>query len=463
MFVSKLSIKNYRLFDSQKEYTFDNFNIHDTQNEGSGLTVLVGENGCGKTTILDAISSCILDYKAESFNISDIENPKEKTEIKVFSSEEFNVAGTFPNNDFKANGFYFKGSVRARGNKSYLLTPIVYDQLFLKVDPDKPKDGSPDLRLSVNNPFSGKRFNDTDILYLDKNRLFQTRSGTYNTTRFDRIMSDFNFQYIKNSDNIEDLNKDLNEKIKRDKIENKFLEDAINEFERISGYRPQLEFLDNYNPFKNATFMIKKESNQQINLSNLGSGYEMLFSLIYSYYMSIQNNKNLIVLIDEPELHLHPSLQGKFVEFLLNISKSAQIIITTHSSLLIKQLSYNELVKTIILNNDKNFSPMADRKLSYISSNETNYLAFNLTSEEYHNELYEELFYKYATSSKIKDFDNQFFITTKGEAKQYPWMKYPNEVSIHTFVRNQIHHQADNGKASISDLKTSIKTMRTYL
>lgn len=293
MFISKLSIKNYRIFNNNEEHIIDGFNVPNNNDEGSGLTIFVGENGCGKTTLLDAISLCVLEYKAEAFNISDMADTKEKTEIKVIADNEFNVAGTFPNTDFKALGFRFKGGLRSRGGKTYLSTPVVYDQLFLKVDPNKPKDNSPDLRLSVNNPFSGKRFNDTDILYLDKNRLFQTRSGTYNSTRFDRIMNDFNFQYIKNSKQLEDLNKDLNEKIKRDKIENKFLEDAINEFENLSSYKVQLDFIDNYNPFKGANFIVKKANNQQLSLSSLGSGYEMLFSLIYSYYMSIQNEKKI--------------------------------------------------------------------------------------------------------------------------------------------------------------------------
>ena len=276
-------------------------------------------------------------------------------------------------------------------------------------------------------------------------------------------MEDFNFQYNKGTENIEDLNQTLNEKGKKGKIENKYLETAINQFEKISNYRVQLDFIDNYKPFKNANFVIKKDNNQQISLSSLGSGYEMMFSLIYSYHMSEQNKKNMIILIDEPELHLHPKIQQNFVDFLLEISKNAQIIITTHSSLLVKQLSYNNYVKTIILKNDKTISLIGDRKLSYVSSNETNYLAFGLATEEYHNELYEELFHKYATSKKIKDFDSQFFIATMGEVKQYPWMQYTNEVSLHTYIRNQIHHRADNGQASYSDLESSIATMRNYL
>ena len=113
----------------------------------------------------------------------------------------------------------------------------------------------------INNPYSEKRFNETDILYLDRNRLFQTRTGTYNNTRFDRLMSDFNFQYIKNTDNIEDLNIELNNKVKKDKIENAFLENAIKKFQTISGYHVWLDFIDNYRLFKNSSFVLKENNN----------------------------------------------------------------------------------------------------------------------------------------------------------------------------------------------------------
>ena len=191
----------------------------------------------------------------------------------------------------------------------------------------------------------------------------------------------------------------------------------------------------------------------QIDLASLGSGYEMMFSLIYSFYMSKQSGKKLIILIDEPELHLHPRLQEKFVDFILEISKDSQVILTTHSPLLIKQLAYNEkiekmeeVLKKVLdeIKKDKDVKEFDERKLSYISSNETNYLAFDLPSEEYHNELYESLMEKYSTSNGIKRFDNEFFIQQKKEDKIYPWEKQPNQVSIHTFIRNQIHHRKDN-------------------
>ena len=75
----------------------------------------------------------------------------------------------------------------------------------------------------------------------------------------------------------------------------------------------------------------------------------MIFSLIYSYYLSTQSGKQLILLIDEPELHLHPSLQFEFVKFLLEISKDVQIILTSQSPLFVKQLLTNSKVKTLLL------------------------------------------------------------------------------------------------------------------
>lgn len=441
MFISNLIVKNYKLFND--EFKIINFNVPDNINDGTGLTTIVGENGCGKTTILDAIACSLLEYKAEGFDISDMNDSNKETEITIETKDTFNVKSVFPNSSFDAKGFKFIGKTREKSNQNKLLSLIMTDQLYISTDDEKPKPGSPDLRMKVTNSFGTKRFNELDVLYLDKNRLYQTRAGTYNDTRFDRIMDDFNFQYYKNQDNVENLNKMLNEKIKKE-LSNKNLENAINKFKEISGHSLKLDFIDNYLPFKKANLVVETPSNMKIDLASLGSGYEMMFSLIYSFYMSKQSGKKLIILIDEPELHLHPRLQEKFVDFILEISKESQVILTTHSPLLIKQLSYNENVKNIVLKKEKEVKEFDERKLSYVSSNETNYLAFDLPSEEYHNELYESLMEKYSTSNVIKRFDNEFFIQQKKEDKIYPWEKQPNQVSIHTFIRNQIHHRKDN-------------------
>jgi len=461
MFIKKITIKNFRLFPSDKDFEIDNINTPDGTNEGSGLNVFVGENGSGKTALLDAFALPILEYKTEKFGVDSFNDSNKKVEVNIYSKEEFEVDGTMPKGSFKAKGFSFEAGVRSKESKAYLSSIVVNDQKFIRVDPSKPKDNSPDLRLSVNNPFKGKRFSENDVLFLDRNRLFQTRSGNFNTTRFDRLMEDFSYQYLKKA-TIENLNDDLDGKIKKDKVENKFLSEAIKKFQEISGSQIKLDFLDNYEPFKNAFFAARKDNNQQISLNNLGSGYEMIFALLYSFYLAQQSGKQLIVLIDEPELHLHPRLQAKFVEFLLEFSKSAQIILASHSPLLVKQLAFNDKVKIRVIENGQEVAEIEKRVLPYISANETNFLAFNLATEEYHNELFEELKFINGDDKPIKDFDNDFFVTGKSEPKNSPWRGSQNEVSEHTFIRNQIHHQKENGKTEYSVLKSSIDKMRSF-
>lgn len=466
MLISKITIKNFRLFSTDSDFVIENINTPDGINNGSGLNVFVGENGSGKTAILDALALPILEYKTENFSIDNFNDLDKKVEINIYSKDEFSVDGTMPNGSFKAKGFSFEAGVRARETKAYLSSIVVNDQKFIKVDLSKPKDGSPDLRVNVNNPFKGKRFSENDVLFLDKNRLFQTRSGNFNTTRFDRLMEDFSFQYLKGA-TITNLNEDLDEKVKKDKVENNFLVDAIKKFQEISGHQVKLDFLDNHKPFKDAFFTTRKDNHQQIAINNLGSGYEMIFSLLYSFYLAKQSGKQLIIIIDEPELHLHPALQEKFVDFLLEFSKDAQIFISSHSPLLVKQLSYNEKVKTRLLKNGSQIEDMGNRVLPYISANETNFLAFGLPTEEYHNELYEELKIRddntRANPLNLKDFDSNFFQTTKSEPANYPYNGTANQVSIHTHLRTQIHHRGTAGKADITDIKNSIEKMRGYL
>ncbi len=465
MFIKKIAINNFRLFPSENNFEIDGINIPDGQNEGGGLTLFVGENGCGKTSLLDAFALPLLSYKAKSFALHDFFNPEKKVNIQVTAEKNFIFDGTMPSVKYKGKGFLFEAGIRSRGNKSYLSSVVVSDQKYLKADgEEKPKDNTPDLRVGVNNPWKGTRFNENAILFLGKNRTYQIRSGTYNSTRFDRLMEDFDYQYIKRDGEILDLNEKLKEI--RDGIDNDFLQHAINKFKRISKEEINLGMIDNWRPYNKAFFGIQKDNKQYISLDMLGSGYETIFSLLYSFYLSQQSGKQLIIFIDEPELHLHPKLQEDFVKILLEFSKNAQIILTTHSPLFVKQISCNENAKINILKKDEDGvkTVLMDRNvLPYVSANEINYLAFALPTEEYHNELYEELKYHNGDNQGIKQFDIDYFQREKQEPANYSWKGNDNEVSIHTFLRNQIHHQKDNGKADINKLKESIRKMRDFL
>ena len=87
MFLRNLTIENYKLFENK--FNIDNFNVPDKVTIGTGLNLIVGENGCGKTTILDAIAISMLDYKGEAFNIYDFNDLNKAVNICFYSNEEF--------------------------------------------------------------------------------------------------------------------------------------------------------------------------------------------------------------------------------------------------------------------------------------------------------------------------------------------------------------------------------------
>mgnify|MGYP000636853793 CR=1 FL=1 len=466
--IKSIQIKNYRLFPADTQFEIDDLNIPDGSTQGSGLSIFVGENGCGKSTLLDALALPYVSFKADSFSLNDLNDPTNDCEIEVLMGENFSYKATMPKVEYKGKGFSFKGGLRKQGSRQFFSSTTVTDQKFIKADGENnPKDNSPDLRLSVNNPWAGPRFNELEYLILDKNRTYQTKKGTFNETRFDKIMENFNFQYLQKEDNPYDCNEGLkNVKAFDARGITEGLKEAIEKFAEISGNQLKLKFIDSWKPFTNAFFGTEKDNLQTVLLNQLGSGYEMIFSLLYSYYLTKKEKRQLIVLIDEPELHLHPKLQSDFIELLLEFSKDVQIILTSHSPLFVKQAMVNEQVLVKILTKTEDSVQIAapdTSVLDYISANEVNFVAFGLPTEEYHNELYEQLFKKHASTNNIKPFDIEYFQTAKGESKGYPWKGNPNEVSLHTFLRNQIHHRADNGAPDIIGMEESIIKMRSFI
>lgn len=257
--------------------------------------------------------------------------------------------------------------------------------------------------------------------------------------------------------------------------ENSFLTNAIKKFKELSGTKISLSIINNWEPFKGGFFAEKKANNQQISLSKIGSGYEMIFSLLYSFYLSQQGGKQLIVLIDEPELHLHPSLQEGFVRVLLEFSKNAQIIMTSQSPLFIKQLFRNEKVNIKIITRAAQKQPeiisMRKGVLPYESANEINYLAFNLPTVEYHNELYG---YLQENTNNFYEIDIENYFVSKKIDKIKRWnpekggiAQGEKDVTLQTFIRNKIHHPDNKtmqcSNFSNNELQQSIDEMRRII
>ena len=101
-------------------------------------------------------------------------------------------------------------------------------------------------------------------------------------------------------------------------------------------------------------------------LSARSSGEQCLFLLFLGVVASIEDNS--LVLIDEPEISLHPTWQERFVDILnqsLNTYSGCHFIIATHSPLIVSNISTTNCE---ILNIQKN--SLSDASEHYLRSSD---------------------------------------------------------------------------------------------
>ena len=456
MFVKSVYITNYKLF---KDTFSMGFNVPDNSTTGSGLTVLCGENGNGKSSILESIALVTQDYRGEKFSIEDINDLSEKVIINLIASQDFEVKSVLPRKVFNARGFSFVANKRQRSNS------VLYGSLIVTGRQIIPTEDQADyeLRCEGTTPFGAQRYQQPSVLFLDKNRIYQTRKGSTTATNFDYLLEKLSLDeenpeegYIYELDNRHPLKK------------------AFDKFEEKFGIPLRLYSRNPLNLMENA-FVASNQGTSVIKLNNIGSGYEMFFAILWAVYRSFEAGKELIILLDEPELHLHPKLQQELISLLISISSKVQIIIATHSPLFIKQL-YGINPMFHILEKEDGVpvkKGIKERKIEgFLSLNEVNFMAFGLYTEEYFNELYETL-YRVAGGAdeniKLSNFDEKFFVDQKGLVADKPHKANDNtkKVSYITFIRNVIHHRVDYENAGLvyteEDLKRAIDTMRSYL
>ena len=84
---------------------------------------------------------------------------------------------------------------------------------------------------------------------------------------------------------------------------------------------------------------IKVHNNKKTNnLTNVGVGVSQILPIILSCLLAPQNST---IIIEQPELHLHPAMQSKLAEFFISISQTGrQLIIETHSEHIINAIRY---------------------------------------------------------------------------------------------------------------------------
>jgi predicted ATPase len=83
------------------------------------------------------------------------------------------------------------------------------------------------------------------------------------------------------------------------------------------------------------------QEDQIINYVDEGHGIAHITMLCHSLFVLGQKENNYTIMVEEPEIGLHPSLQSKLADiFCLAIKNGVQLVIETHSEYLVRKLQY---------------------------------------------------------------------------------------------------------------------------
>ncbi|KZL89404.1 AAA family ATPase [Clostridium magnum] len=129
---------------------------------------------------------------------------------------------------------------------------------------------------------------------------------------------------------------------------------SINISDKISSYF-NTNYKDGYKVFIEANASIDKafsvitkiydsNLNKEIELSKVGAGVRSIYilSLLQAYH-ELNNENDILFIIEEPEIYLHPSLQKEMGKILRQISMRNQVVFSSHSPLIIKNCDMHEI------------------------------------------------------------------------------------------------------------------------
>lgn len=261
--------------------------------ETARLILLVGPNGCGKTSLFEAFNHW---YRLKGFNNpgqkeyyeKNDDSPSNQTWFQDKVIIDFHNSTTIDREAIK-NKFYFRTAYRNEPD-------FTVNNLNKQNDPTK----SPKLETLM--------LNDITVSENYQRLISQTLSGV--------------FEESNNLKTVEQLRDELIGKIKTS----------------LGTVFEDLNLSSIGDPLSNGCFYFEKGTSKDFHYKNLSAGEKSVFDLLLDMIIKSIYYNDAIFCIDEPEAHMHTRLQAKVLKELYNLTPSnSQLWISTHSIGMLKQ------------------------------------------------------------------------------------------------------------------------------
>ena len=224
---------------------------------------------------------------------------------------------------------------------------------------------------------------------------------------------------------------------------------------------PSNETLKWIDVFKNVSII----GDDCIPINKRGSGVKRLILLNFfraeAERRAKESERPVIYAIEEPETSQHTDHQKILIRAFKELAETnnTQILLTTHSPIVVKELKFENLRLISNEEQDKIITSIEKNNLPYPSLNEINFIAFRDLTEEYHNELYgyieaEELLGSFKRGKQTMVYKK----TYKGQEKE-------ENIILSEYIRHQIHHPENslNIKYTFEQLEESVNLMREFI
>ncbi len=426
-----------------------NLELNFTNSSGKpyNTIVLAGENGTGKTTILETLSTFL--------NLGT---------INAFEYIDYNIENCiyhiYPQNERDANfGFHHRKNLSDNTEK--------YIHSNKNNSPDSIDNDLFDIRhygfaySKARSGFNTKKVTSTTTQQLDQNKYDNDEKDDF--TSIKQLLVDIDEQ--DNSAWMKICTTHQGKTLEDFQISSKTyrFKKAFNNF------FDKLQFQEIDNTSRDEKKIIFSKNGNNISIDDLSTGEKQIVFRGTQLLRNVNNMDNSIILIDEPELSMHPRWQDKILPYYRNLFtkngiQSSQLIVATHSEYVLRSaLKDKDNVLIIILNDDNGLitpkTVNVPGVLPTITAAETNYLAFNIASIDYHIELYGYLQMK-ERKPYIKDcddfiFNHPLFDSAKyGKASSYGRTQYN---TLPTYIRNAIDHPDSGNRFTDDELRRSIE------
>ena len=303
--------------------------------------VIYGINGAGKSTILEAIYLSLI--VATTY-----QNRKDLEKIENYLIDSISLGSEWIYN----NRDEFTISIEILEASNSKTGTLKYNK-----DSGLSWSITPKLSISFGKPFtflsSYRLLNPTTIQTagdweeIERIEYFSRRAGAYLNGRSRRDSQVFPSLSLQFDNNYKTVKQHLVNLI-TDKQVGAITEDGIETLEKIKEafkiFFPEKEFLEKLSRterLKDYRLNIKNEDGSVVDLDQLSSGEREVIA--FFTYLCIKALNSSILIIDEPELHLHPKWQTIIVYAIHKLFPNTQLFIATHSKEIHQSASESEL------------------------------------------------------------------------------------------------------------------------